>query len=1365
MRKKRKIYAPSGSQFAATTSSGVGNVMAHYEPITEEDYNTLLLFGEVPLMNFAFQNNAFLKIAEGRSIVQLGDVGPHIAAIKRELQALKYEFKSLSGVFDHDLLKHVETIQETFGYEVNGIIDAKTINAIDQIYLSNEQGELEKVNPILEPNIAEDIYQPWSEQLVKVDEEHVSGSLFKAPTAQENYSEDALGDRVFNNTILYVVNRKDGWVELRSQDNLHGYLPEALITPYVESLPEIEIQKQSKVYEEVINMINADTRLKNLDQDQLIGLIRSFTTYDQELLLEDEPLLKQLYRYFTIEEMVRALQGFKKLPLESLDTILTSIKLGYDYAPYWLYRNLLLKSEEGRKRERHYRNWFKAKDRVRIIDMIQEPSEITLENSFKRRPRYNSKPSYDYVSDQLFRKGVSENGFQLTPREAAAQLALMQHEIGERRLDPLERKTAQNYFMVGFRRNAIKLTLDSLDKGEAIIQNQYQDLINGGITAMRDKFKEHAALYKKYMNHVNLMQSKHAKEIPNLAIDALLSQYTPPTESDIKDHHENKKNIEIGRGIVSEFRAKMGATHPIFLDDDVPIIEYYKRVVEGGETKAVEEDLKTILDEKIESIDYTKVALLSNKDLIWNLEGLLDQAKTVFHVDQFDILDDLVKRRVQEAKDAEFDKAMISLAIALGLAVMTIGAGIPALTIGGALTVGELGTGLSLAYGLHDSKAAYDKYKTLNAANNTVLDDKMKLTAQSMSSAWVVVALVGVALDANALRGVLKALNTTRQLSPDSFSEQVASLVSKWGVNLSTKGKDKIVKLAQARKELIAWLYKKKGGTVDPRQVQADVNEAIIRNQAPIQESLEAGRKPDLISRVGDELLDKERRVAVWQRARYLVHHYEGNTEVFDFVKFLVARVDANKDIKTGINNLFRKLQDLHHIGKPDEALQIMRDLSFLQASDDVAKAFDDLLWTYTAVNSKITLSADEILNSLKQLDAWVTSGNMPLDFVAKLGEKFRSGALNSDSFNFIMRHWDELDDAARKAIIERFDKSAVDNYLNRVAHEMDETTDAKTAIKNLSSKETANQRNAKKLKTGKDLIENKDKTTNLAVYVKAAKILLGRSKIATNSEDLIKAGMALMETLNSKIGLRVYEGQILDFFNKLKDSPDLSKRYPDLVDWLRKENVPYRNQEDLANYLSNLNDIEKRLELMKKMGYQWHHITAVDTLMQSKAFRIYMEHFKNAIDFNAKSDLINSIPLLAKKNLSNFELGVHTNHEEMTAAFAAFLDGRWAKLKDLATIELRNRGIVDVSEELLNKTRLRLFDRDIRQVLPKLKEDILNRSVIGNNGQFTNVNHLFGTDLKGMTRADQALEVQKYLKEFGIDMEINTSKIIELKK
>ena len=1359
MRKKRKIYAPSGSQFAATTSSGVGNVMAHYEPITEEDYNTLLLFGQVPLMNFAFQNNAFLKIAEGRSIVQLGDVGPHIAAIKRELQALKYEFKSLSGVFDHDLLKHVEAIQETFGYEVNGIIDAKTINAIDQIYLSNEQGELEKVNPILDPNIAEDIYQPWAEQLVKVDEEHVSGSLFKAPTAQENYSEDALGDRVFNNTILYVVNRKDGWVELRSQDNVHGYLPEALITPYVESLPEIEIQKQSKVYEEVINMINADTRLKNLDQDQLIGLIRSFTPYDQELLLEDEPLLKQLYRYFTIEEMVRALQGFKKLPLESLDTILTSIKLGYDYAPYWLYRNLLLKSEEGRKRERHYRNWFKAKDRVRIIDMIQEPSEITLENSFKRRPRYNSKPSYDYVSDQLFRKGVSENGFQLTPREAAAQLALMQHEIGERRLDPLERKTAQNYFMVGFRRNAIKLTLDSLDKGEAIIQNQYQDLINGGITAMRDKFKEHAALYKKYMNHVNLMQSKHAKEIPNLAIDALLSQYTPPTESDIKDHHENKKNIEIGRGIVSEFRAKMGATHPIFLDDDVPIIEYYKRVVEGGETKAVEEDLKTILDEKIESIDYTKVALLSNKDLIWNLEGLLDQAKTVFHVDQFDILDDLVKRRVQEAKDAEFDKAMISLAIALGLAVMTIGAGIPALTIGGALTVGELGTGLSLAYGLHDSKAAYDKYKTLNAANNTVLDDKMKLTAKSMSSAWVVVALVGVALDANALRGVLKALNTTRQLSPDSFSEQVASLVSKWGVNLSTKGKDKIVKLAQARKELIAWLYKKKGGTVDPRQVQADVNEAIIRNQAPIQESLEAGRKPDLISRVGDELLDKERRVAVWQRARYLVHHYEGNTEVFDFVKFLVARVDVNKDIKSGINNLFRKLQDLHHIGKPDEALQIMRDLSFLQASDDVAKAFDDLLWTYTAVNSKITLSADEILNSLKQLDAWVTSGNMPLDFVAKLGEKVRSGALNSNSFYFIMHHWNELDDAARRAVIDRFNRGALDNYINRIANELDEATDVNAAIKLLSDKKASNIRNAEQLESGRNLPENEG-ASDITKYPLSGKKVRGRSKINPDTTGQLAKGKPVLEIEDRVYTLSAYDNQIIDFFSKMRGAEDFATRYPALANWVRAKNFPIQHADDLLKEVRAMK-VADRLELMSLMGYQAHHIIAVGSFLKSQAFRTYIDFFPNPIDFNANKDMINSIMLLAKKNMKNFEMGVHTNHDEMTSALASFLDARFKFLENVAKKNLIKAG-QNTDKIAKRDEALELFHRDLQSFMPKFKEDIIQKSVIGENGVFMNINDIFGkaSDIKKMTRPQQAEAVQEYLEKIAYRMEIITSKL-----
>ena len=83
-------------------------------------------------------------------------------------------------------------------------------------------------------------------------------------------------------------------------------------------LPEVVITSSSKAYEALEQLIAKDSWYKNLDDDRAIGLMRAFNTTDQEMFLNDKTLQQSVLRYLNVSQMIRALQGFEELPLESL---------------------------------------------------------------------------------------------------------------------------------------------------------------------------------------------------------------------------------------------------------------------------------------------------------------------------------------------------------------------------------------------------------------------------------------------------------------------------------------------------------------------------------------------------------------------------------------------------------------------------------------------------------------------------------------------------------------------------------------------------------------------------------------------------------------------------------------------------------------------------------------------------------------------------------------------------------------------------------------------------------------------------------------------------------------------------------------
>ena len=197
---------------------------------------------------------------------------------------------------------------------------------------------------------------------------------------------------------------------------------------------------------------------------------------------------------------------------------------------YILYRNLLLKSEAGQIRELEFRNKFEADDSIDPNELVNDKEELKETEELE---------AFESIHEQLNIEGMPNAGFHYTKEEQEAIQYLLRfeikvipkmretydgsmwnhrtsinradHYIGERGFGSAKVYESQKLFLAGFRRNTLRLALETLDISERAIAGQYQSILNGEIDAMKRVFLKHRGLYDNAVLYESYRRKSRAK--------------------------------------------------------------------------------------------------------------------------------------------------------------------------------------------------------------------------------------------------------------------------------------------------------------------------------------------------------------------------------------------------------------------------------------------------------------------------------------------------------------------------------------------------------------------------------------------------------------------------------------------------------------------------------------------------------------------------------------------------------------------------------------------------------------------------------------------------------------------------------------
>ena len=917
MSKKRKIYAPAGGQYIGGSPFGFGGKYLHYEPINEEDMVTPVEAGSLPITYEEFQYVAFQKILEGKSIIAFGDRGAHFDAIKNGLAFLGYGKNLKDNFFSWDFLTALLNFKRDYKLDETPIIDAATLSAIDIEIDFTKQSDLPIAYYNVDYDFIEKEYPPLAEYVVQETESRISAPILKEPVAPEAFNDELIGVRVYSDTSLYLnldQEAPEGWVAVKLNEG-KGYIPK-ILTLKSNSLDTVTLLSTTKAYSELRAYLEEekDAPVLFFNEKRAIGLIRSFTPADQHQFLKDEKLRALLNGKFSTLDMAKALQSFDEIPLDTLFELLLTPYAGSQRVPYILLRNLLLKSEEGKETAAHYRTWFKAEDELTPQMLQHQFTEIRIGAFTKRRKRYNNIKGEEFISDQIFLEGMPDTGIAFTPEEYKALSGLVREDItkGSGFLYEHKKKQAEELYLRGFRRNALRIGLETLDLSEAAIRDQYQGLLKGQIKDIRNTFIKHQDLYIK------------------------ASRVNPSDMASITGHifpKANEFNAKLKHNInVIAFRQAVGQDFPIFLDEKINILEYYREIVENENDAEVEEWLKSILDDKLKNIDDTRVNILADDDLIWKLDGLINLTKEKLNPISLPSLNKVVDSKINTEATEETIYTMSMLALGIGLAIVSLGS-LSGVSLG-MLTLGQLATGGSLVVGAIDTYSMYDEYKKINPAEDTAVDPKYDFTNSSLSFGWIALGLMGIGLDAIAVAKIIRGLGNINKLPPGALAERVKNAVLGLKKIFPSYLEEELIALAHFRKNMYQRLLIEADlQKMGMQKTYALLEDYLFKNRKLILETV--GDSKNLSPRQFDFFSDQiklgfsESKLA--QRAGKLREVYQQDKKVVKLLNNLNKQAKKGGNMGKAIYNLLKKLEGLQLNGAGSMVLGMLKRLHKIQ--------------------------------------------------------------------------------------------------------------------------------------------------------------------------------------------------------------------------------------------------------------------------------------------------------------------------------------------------------------------------------------------------------------------------------------------------
>lgn len=1003
--------------------------------IKQEDEVALLQEESPELTHAPFRTNAFKKVLDGLTNVGLflNNKGAHVQVIHETLEKLGYT-QTVTDItcFEEVTERSIKSFQEAYGLNNSGYFNAETLWAmnlmLEQLQKEEHTQKIKKVSYIMSPDLVELYYPELVSFIVRIDDKTLSAPLFKQPFEGTSISEENIGGYIYSTDPLYVVSKQEnGWIEVRSSGGIKGYIPAQLTRPYSLLLDEVVITAKSNAYEALEQLIKKDTWYKNLDDDRAVSLIRVFTRADQNAFLDDSDLQDKIQRYLNVEQMARAMQGFDVLPIDKMDTILIDSQRFFKTGlPYYLYRNLLLKSKEGRERDRYYGKWFKADDSVspKKLDLTyankrEERTEKYYLNNFRKNTKAHDVKfgrGQEYLYDQLFVEGLPDKGIAFTNEEINHMNLLLRHEQKQTtNVSDFVLEQAQKSYLNAFRRNALRIALEVIDVSERAIKQQYQSILDGEIAQLRNTFKKHENLYKR-ARHVD-----YSALLPNLSMSP---------KRGVAKLREKKRIAEN----VQNFREAVGKDFPIYLSPEIDIFEHYNKIVKEQDNSTVEEWLKEVLDEKIENIDETKINLLTDEDLLWKLEGLMGMVKQQLNPFQSQALDKIIneKTSAEHREDAIYAGALAVLGI--GLAIVSFGSLSPvaAAIVGGA----------SLLVGAIDTAIAYDEYTTFSAASNTAIDPTLELTNNSPWAGWVVLGIVGAGLDAISAVKIVNKLGVIDDLSPRRLIEKIDDATKSLNKTLKVKipniPRESLIRLANFRIGMSRWILKEgemiaQGFTNSMHLLDDFMGRNVLSIMAD--GTLGGIPNPSQLTKWGEQFLEFTRNTKLAQRAGKLADIYQENSELIQVINQLAKQGDEGGDIGNAIKNLVKKLEGMQQKGKGLQVKAILERLQKIIKEDGIPGEFTDLLWAFSSADTRIKVSSTTILVALEKLSSLQSTGKISSEIITILGAKISKGQLGGDAVNWILRNYEHLDEDTLKLFNTRLSKNGINKYIMQMVN------------------------------------------------------------------------------------------------------------------------------------------------------------------------------------------------------------------------------------------------------------------------------------------------------------------------------------------
>jgi hypothetical protein len=254
---------------------------------------------------------------------------------------------------------------------------------------------------------------------------------------------------------------------------------------------------------------------------------------------------------------------------------------------------------------------------------------------------------------------------------------------------------------------------------------------------------------------------------------------------------------------------------------------------------------RSVAESVLENIEEARSGLREDTGRLWQLEGVIDQAKSLLGIMEGSVFDELIKRKVKDVEDEETFKTIVIAALAIGLGLLSGGTGAIAVLAGGA----------SLGLSAFQAVQSWNRYAFTSAAHGSALDPARALTQVDPSALWLAVDVLGVFLD---LHGFAAAINRLREPAKAAIT--------------ATRGAEQTSKLAD------------------------------LRHQAgEVAGGLRAGQ--DIVS--ADAFVDGVMRSAERQAARRAV--LEGNPELTAFVRQGLGQLGEDEATVAGLVSLGRE--------------------------------------------------------------------------------------------------------------------------------------------------------------------------------------------------------------------------------------------------------------------------------------------------------------------------------------------------------------------------------------------------------------------------------------------------------------------------